>query len=195
MFTTSRRCQALEIVANCLFELRRVSSQVGNTPSDNVVDTSRLKREHPYGFKRNTFVFPELDAINNAAYWDYQRERVYVKSNRSNNREVRRKVRPARRLSPSKTVECARPRSCPKCSSPHFFKHTKSSKTVLDLKFMRHGIKRWITRYAFPQLPMPKLRCSLPARGKMLDARQTGQRDHCLCALSEHRVTLAANTG
>jgi predicted RecB family nuclease len=142
-------CQALEIVANCLFELRRVSSQVGNTPSGDVVNTSQLKREHPYGFKRNTFVFPELDVINNAAYWDYQRERVYVKSNRNNNREVRRKVRSARRLSPSKTVECARPRSCPKCSSPHFFKHTKSSKTVLDLKFMRHGIKRWITRYCF----------------------------------------------
>ena len=46
-----------------------------------VVDTTKLKREHPYGFKRNTFAFPELDAINNAAYWDYQRERVYVKSN------------------------------------------------------------------------------------------------------------------
>ena len=142
-------CQALEVLSNCLLELRRVSSQVGNTPSGDVVNTSQLKRGHPYGFKRNTFAFPELDAINNAAYWDYQRERVYVKSNGSRNREVRRNARPARGLSPSKTVECARPRSCPKCSSPHFFKHTKSSKTVLDLKFMRYGIKRWITRYCF----------------------------------------------
>src|ERR1019366_8229060 len=55
-------CQALEVVSNCLFELRRVSSQVGQTPSSDVVNTSQLKREHPYGFKRNTFVFPELDA-------------------------------------------------------------------------------------------------------------------------------------
>jgi len=142
-------CQALEVVSNCLFELRRVSSQVGNTPSSDVVNTSQLKREHPYGFKRNTFALPELDAINNAAYWDYQRERIYVKSNRSNYREIGRNARRARGLSPTKTVECARPRSCPKCSSPHFFKHTKSSKTVFDLKFMRHGIKRWITRYCF----------------------------------------------
>ena len=39
-----------------------------------------MKRESPYGFKRNEFVFPELETINKAAYWDYQRERVYVKS-------------------------------------------------------------------------------------------------------------------
>jgi hypothetical protein len=108
-----------------------------------------LHGEHPYGFKRNTFAFPELGTINNAAYWDYQRERVYVKSNKSWNHKVRRNATSTRVLSPSTTVECARPRSCPKCSSPHFFKHTKSSKTVLDLKFMGHGIKRWITRYRF----------------------------------------------
>ncbi len=134
-------CQALEVVSNCILELRRVSSQIGDTPSGDVVNTAQLKWEHPYGFKKNTFAFPELDAINNAAYWDYQRERVYVKSNRSWNHEVRRNARSTRVLSPSTTVECARPRSCLKCSSPHFFKHTKSSKTILDLKFMRYGIK------------------------------------------------------
>jgi len=52
-------------------------------------------------------------------------------------------------LSPNKTIECPRPRSCPKCGSTNFFGHGKRSKTVLDLKFMRHGIKRWIIRYRF----------------------------------------------
>jgi transposase len=122
---------------------------MGNSPSGDVVNTAQLNWEGPYGFNRKTFAFPELDVINNAAYWDYQRERVYVKSDRSWNREVRRNASSTKALSPSTTVECARPCSCPKCSSPHFFKHTKSSKTILDLKFMRHGIKRWITRYRF----------------------------------------------
>lgn len=142
-------CQALEVVSNSLLELRRVSSQIGNSPSGDVVNTAQSNWERPYGFKRNTFAFPELDALNNAAYWDYQRERVYVKSNGRRNYEVRRNARSTGALSPSTTVECGRPRSCPKCSSPTFFKHTKSSKTILDLKFMRHGIKRWITRYRF----------------------------------------------
>jgi predicted RecB family nuclease len=65
-------CQALEVISNCLLELRRASFQKGDPPSDDVVNTAQLKWKHPYGFKRNTFAFPELDVINNAAYWDYQ---------------------------------------------------------------------------------------------------------------------------
>jgi hypothetical protein len=57
-------CQALEVVSNCLLELRRVSSRIGDSPSGDVVNTAQLKWEHPYGFKRNTFAFPELDVIN-----------------------------------------------------------------------------------------------------------------------------------
>jgi predicted RecB family nuclease len=80
-------CQALEVVSNCLLELRRVSSRIGDSPSGDIVNTAHLKWQHPYGFKKNTFALPELDVINKAAYWDYQRERVYVKSNRRRNHE------------------------------------------------------------------------------------------------------------
>jgi len=108
-----------------------------------------MKREHPHGFKRNIFVFPELDAINKAAYWDYQRERVYVKSNGNLKRALRQTSRPKRALAPDTTIECPRPRCCPKCNSTEMFVHGKASKTVLDIRFMRHGVKRWISRYRF----------------------------------------------
>ena len=52
-------------------------------------------------------------------------------------------------MAPNKTIECPTPRSCPKCASANFFKHAKYSKTVINLKFMRYGIKRWVTRYRF----------------------------------------------
>jgi predicted RecB family nuclease len=142
-------CAALEAVAHKFPDLHQSSPQAGIPFHGEVVDTAKLKREHPYGFKRNTFAFPEMNAINNAAYWDYQRERVYVKSGRSLKHAVRRKARSARVLPPNKTVECARPRYCPRCNSRDFFKHTKHCKTVFDLKFMRCGVKRWITRYRF----------------------------------------------
>ena len=114
-----------------------------------VVDTTTLKREHPYGFKRNKFFFPELDAINKAAYWDYQRDRVFVKSSVGLGRRSSRATSRQAVFAPNKTIECPRPRHCPKCTSAKFFKHTKYNKTIFDLKFMRHGIKRWITRYRF----------------------------------------------
>ena len=58
-----------------------------------------------------------VDAINNAAYWDYQRERVYVKSNVNLKHALTRPRRRKKVLSPNETIECPRPRKCPKCAS------------------------------------------------------------------------------
>ena len=113
------------------------------------MDTSTLKRERPFVFKRNTFAFPELEVINKAAYWDYQRERIYVKSDVKPKRPSTLSGSGPRVIAPDKTIECPTPRSCPKCASANFFKHAKYSKTVIDLKFMRHGLKRMVTRYRF----------------------------------------------
>ncbi len=137
-------CEALELVALKLVDLH----QDGISPND-VVRTEQLKHESLYGFKRNTFSFPELSVINKAAYWDYQRERVYVKSNSFLKVALTRFSRDRKTFPPNKIIECSRPHSCPKCGSTHFFGHGKHSRSVLDLKFMRHGIKRWSILYRF----------------------------------------------
>ncbi len=142
-------CEALERLTGKLVELFQASPEAISSAQNDVVHTENLAPHSPYGFKRNTFSFPELDVINKAAYWDYQRERVYVKSNAHLKVALTRSSRARNVLSPNKTIECPRPRSCPKCSSSKFFGHGKRSKIVLDLKFMRHGIKRWIIRYRF----------------------------------------------
>jgi len=143
-------CEAAEVVANKLIELNQASPHfAGGSPLDGVVHTANLKREHPYGFKRNAFSFPELDVINKAAYWDYQRERVYVKTNGNLKHALSRASRPKKVLSPNKTTECPPPRRCSKCGSAKLFGHGKASKIVVDLKFMRYGVKRCITRYQF----------------------------------------------
>ena len=142
-------CEALELVERKLVDLFLASPEADGSPPNDVVRTERLKHEHLYGFKRNTFSFPELDAINKAAYWDYQRERVYVKSNAFLKVALTRSSRARKVLSPNKIIECPRPRSCPKCGSTNFFGHGNSSRGILDLKFMRHGIKRWIILYRF----------------------------------------------
>ena len=142
-------CKALAVVVSKISEFMRVGPNEGSSPPDDVVDTAALKREHPFGFRRNTFAFPELNVINKAAYWDYQRERIYVKSNIKPKRTSTPGGGAPQVMAPNKTIECPTPRSCPKCASDNFFKHTKYSKTVIDLKFMRHGIKRWVTCYRF----------------------------------------------
>jgi transposase len=140
-------CKALEVVANKISELAQGRPNAENSSRDDVVETSTLKREHPFGFKRNTFAFPELDVINKAAYWDYQRERIYVKSDVKPKRTSTLGGGRTQVIVPNKTVEGLPPRACPKCASANFFKHAKYSRNIIDLKFMRHGIKRWVTRY------------------------------------------------
>lgn len=142
-------CEALGRVSSKLVELYQASPEADGSSQNDVVRTERLKRDHPYGFKRNTFSFPELDAINKAAYWDYQRERVYVKSNACLKGALSGSSRARKVLPPNKTIVCSPLHSCPQCNSTKFYGHGKKSKLVLDLKFMRHGIKRWIIRYQF----------------------------------------------
>src|SRR5262249_3107237 len=99
-----------------------------------------IKHESPYRFKRNAFVFPDMETINKAAYWDYQRDRVYVKSRKKTTRESGRHSRRRSALMPNTTVECPRASSCPTCRSNLVYRHGKRSKIVIDLRFMQHGI-------------------------------------------------------
>ena len=143
-------CEALELVTSKLVELYQATSEAEGSCLQDVVYTEKIKRAHPYGFKRNTFSIPDLDAINKAAYWDYQRERVYVKSNTQLKGVLRRASTGIRKAqSPNKTITYPRPRSCPNCNSAKFFVHGKASRIVYDLKFMQHGLKRWIVQHQF----------------------------------------------
>jgi RNase_H superfamily/Transposase IS66 family len=74
-------CNALEIVARKLVELH--TSPEREPSQAKIVYASDIKRESPYSFKSIAFALPEMELINKAAYWDYQRERVYVKSHRN----------------------------------------------------------------------------------------------------------------
>jgi predicted RecB family nuclease len=140
-------CEALELVAKTLIELHRDTSAQSNFPQSEVIRTSEMRRESPYHFQRNKFALPELETINRAAYWDYQRERVYVKSA---NKPMRRRLltaTPHYKLKPNATIDYPPPSCCPNCKSKKFYGHGKRNKTVIDLRFIKHGIRRWVTRY------------------------------------------------
>ena len=148
-------CEALELVANRLVDLHRAAPADGKSPQREVVLTSDMKRESPYRFKRIAFVFPEMEIINKAAYWDYQRERVYVKSGNKSHAQTCDDHAPRQTQTPNTTIEYSRPSSCPTCKSKQIYRHGKRSRTVIDLRFMRYGIKRWIMRYMIHRQPMP----------------------------------------
>jgi predicted RecB family nuclease len=140
-------CEALELVSNRLTELHRKASAGLQSQYSDVVSTSDMKRESPFGFKRNEFVLPEMEIINKAAYWDYQRNRVYVKSPGGSTCKRKRYVSSRRAIKPNVTIKYPRPASCPTCRSRLVYRHGKTHRIVIDLKFMRYGIKRWVVRH------------------------------------------------
>jgi predicted RecB family nuclease len=141
-------CEALEVVTNKMLRLQRLSQNPEESPD--IFFTTSLKWSHP-GFKHNKFALTDLDTINKAAYWDYQRERVYVKSHGSVKRALRFASNQKKSVRPNKIIECSRPSACTRCGASKIYQHKKCQKTVFDLKLASNGIKRWVVRYTFFQ--------------------------------------------
>jgi transposase len=141
-------CDAIAFLTSKLAELHALAPGDRRSSGGAVVLTSNMKRDSTYGlFKHVQFALPGLEAINDAAYWDYQRERVYVKSSNNPSRRPRRRATVRSVSTPNTTVEYPRPSFCPKCDSVLLHKQTLTSRNVIDLRFTRNGIKRWITRH------------------------------------------------
>ena len=141
-------CEAIALLTKKLADLHPSTPSDGKSSQQNLVITSDMKREHPYGFKRNQFVLPDLEIINQAAYWDYQRERVYIKSRKKSSRKRKSFAVIRGTSTPNTTIEHTRRSSCPNCKSEQAYKHGKQSRTVVDLRFTGHGVKRWIVRHS-----------------------------------------------
>ena len=134
-------CEALEVVT------RYLKSLESDHPST-AVNCDKIKREHPFRWGKNSFVFPEFEDINQRAYFDYQQNKIYW---RTDNASIRRREKVERTLSRkpriNKTVVSPRARQCPSCASRRVVKHTKARRVIYDLKFTASGVKRWIVEY------------------------------------------------
>jgi transposase len=122
-----------------------------NTSVDNgSVHVSSIKREYPQRFGNSIFAIPGLGYINRAAYWDYQREKIYVRSSPRLKRIAKKNIQGrAKSLPVNEVVEFPPPSCCPRCGTTEILKHNMRNKLVYDLKFSRTGIKRRIVKCVF----------------------------------------------
>ena len=115
------------------------------------VDVGSLEVGFQRTFGKFESVLPEFAKINDAAYWDYQRSKVYARTDKAIRRAVRES--PSRRknttVEKDVTVRDA-PSKCPRCGATRIWTyHRDQSQIVYDLKFTRRGIKRWAVRYHY----------------------------------------------
>ena len=145
---------------DCL-ALRVVTDFVASLHPDHAPDETTVPPQHPtvvntrelqgnagrsHRFGKIQFVFAELDFVNKCAYFDYQREKVYVRTSKGIRCGKRQKQRKREIGRPNTRIELAAD-SCLTCGSTKLSLDRAVRRTVVDLKFFRSGVKRWITLY------------------------------------------------
>jgi predicted RecB family nuclease len=141
-------CAALKVVTEALYEITVPEPKLSKEKHRETVDVQSLARGWPNIYKRNEFFYPVLKRINECAYFDYQRERILVRTSpdvRAAVRQERKKNRLSKKV--NQEIVCLRPRHCPICFSENVFRHGSISKTVHDLRFLEGGIRRWNIKY------------------------------------------------
>ncbi len=132
-------CRALAHVAQTVVSLCQ------STPDDDVVAVT----DSPYigGFGQK-LVTPDLAAINEASYWEHQRNLVYVKSSaRLRVLSRRHAAKKKRAIRATRSVEPLPPYSCSECGATRFYTRQQSSRTLFDIKFTARGISRDVAKY------------------------------------------------
>ena len=144
-------CEAMQKVAEIIESLSLEQPDV--TTKIDYVNVSLLKREYPQHFGEFDYALPEFQQINVAAYWDYQRSKVYVRSNprlRGATRKGRKrgllKLPPVNQVI---LVEEQRPTCCLCCKATLIYKTGRYSQVTYNLRFFPAGVKRWIVRYVY----------------------------------------------
>ena len=145
-------CQATEIVAQALARLHAPdpSTESAEKSSDAVYVTSLKRPQRRWG----DFVSPfkEFEEINSTAWWDYQRDRIYVKSpefvKQNPARDSRGRIGWRKRLPPCKAIICPEQPSCPFCGAVCEATCRRTRK-LYDLSFGKSSVKRWIAKYRF----------------------------------------------
>src|SRR5258708_24791492 len=138
-------CRAAVIVADAITRI------CGDGASSlNTVDVGSLEVGFQRTYGKLHCALPEFEKINNAAYWDYQRSKVYVRTNKTIRRTVQKYQDRSKTVAVEKEVVVGViPETCSKCNAAELQMRREGSYIAYDLKFMRKGIKRWVVRYRY----------------------------------------------
>ena len=143
-------CEALARLEERLLCLSLDREGARATASADFVHADLLLENPSRTFKKNHFQFAEFEQINQAAYWNYQREKVLVRSSEHLKRIARKVAKNSRTFArANKIVDWPGPMACPDCGGLKIYKNQTASKTVIDLRFGSASIRKWTTRYRF----------------------------------------------
>jgi len=142
-------CAALERGANALLQ---VCLQSTTSPTD---DCLVLEIAHADALASQDTMWPKFtspidnfESINKAGRWDYQRHRIYARTDsklKCATKAAKSRNKRAERV--NKVIHRERSRICPGCSKEIGRYYRRRTKTLYDVRFAKFGIRRWVVRY------------------------------------------------
>src|ERR1035441_2402542 len=145
-------CEAAEIVGQALIRLHAPDpcTESAEKAGDAVYVRSLKRPQRRWG----NFISPfkEFEEINVTAWWDYQRDRIYVKSpefvKQNPSRDTRGGTGWRKRLPARKVIVCPEQPSCPFCGAA-CEAACRCTRKIYDLSFGKTSVKRWVAKYRF----------------------------------------------
>jgi predicted RecB family nuclease len=92
-------------------------------------------------------VLPGFEHLNKCAYFDYQRQKVFVRTNekfKAIHKQSRRNERLSQRVNKRIELSCKR---CPACGTKRIRSLQRIARKVIDLKYSSAGVKKWVVKY------------------------------------------------
>jgi predicted RecB family nuclease len=137
-------CIALRILYDSIVNVTKNKEDYISIPS--------LRRESVYNWRNTDDYFENtLNEINKLSYFTYNQDKIYIRTDKVSKKSFRlRQKTKHKRIVPNEIREVY-PKKCPNCKTVakknlrNRVKHTR--RTVIDLKYMQNGIKRWIVQY------------------------------------------------
>jgi predicted RecB family nuclease len=140
-------CHALEILAGCLKFPSTPAASGEIEPKQVRIDTGR-----PFEGKWGNFSTPiaEFQEINKAARWDYQRDRVFVRTN-DRIRKLSKQSSPKGRnpVRVNRVIVCPEDPMCPQCGSASHPQSKLLSRVLHDLFIGKSSIRRRVVEYRY----------------------------------------------
>jgi predicted RecB family nuclease len=151
-------CEALSLVAHTLLRLLTVDFAADNNSGANpeIVHAEDLGKNLSSKWKVFKSPLADMERINEAAYWSYQRDRVYVRSGvvKQNKKRTKRERRPVLKAEITVVVKAL---SCPICGKRWRRKGRLLTRVVQDLIFGRDSVKRRVVKYVIQTIYLSKL--------------------------------------
>jgi len=134
-------CAALKITKDWLADIaKRITEGCDDLRRASDVQQTSY---HKWGAPR--FELEELDAINKYSYFDYQRSKVYLRTNKVVKRALQKERKSKARINEiDKRIGV--PEQCPNCGGNRIRPASaiRRRRQILDLRFMKNGVKKWV---------------------------------------------------